>query len=690
MSAGDPNDHGSIDERGLIPGPRRRTARWTAALLAVATLVGTAACAGPPSKGDIHGVTLNQSHNNVFILAREPSAAMGQGQLVTNFLQALTGDQKDPTFSAGQEYLTPYARSHWNPGSSPTDIVQYTPQAIVTPQEGLDANGHPAAASPGAQAASPPPAVGTTSTVTVTGTEIAQLDPFGFFSYLPQPQSVTQTLVLKFLGAGIGWRIDTPPKVRMVSAESFKRVYQAYQSPLPVYLPSRGAIPQMDQVYLTQDSGKADYTYDALARAVLHGRYPGQDTGLTLQAAVTVDQNGLATVPLKAPPAGMTDLTGVEQAILQTFRDASQQLLSPTPVTRVDLTSPGCGSVCHRPAFLPDTLPQPTVYWVCPAQNGTDAAIVFKQLPGASTVCPQNGGKAQSVVGMAGVQLARNTPIAVKQSPDSTNVKTPAGTIAVAAVERDGSVVVLNDKNADQRVWYRASAAGKNLTDLEWDPVDGSLWVVDDGNLYRVRDPGEKGPSPQAQDLVAVPGGTVSRFKLSPDGQRAVVVNGPPPSSSGTTAAQPGAPQIAWMVTVDRTGDAPTLPTDTPFRLLSGPAQESQVTPLQTVADAAWADGRTVVLLGTQIGSTTPKLFKVYSDGSQDATIIDPDDAEPGALHIAAAMGGNIGHPALWTFSDAPSLNDSTVMDSYFKRSGSSDSSQEVGYSPVVATVTSG
>ena len=56
-------------------------------------------------------------------------------------------------------------------------------------------------------------------------------------------------------------------------------------------------------MYLTQATGKVDYTYDALARAVLHGRYPSQDSNLQLQA-VTVDGNGVATVSLKPLPAG--------------------------------------------------------------------------------------------------------------------------------------------------------------------------------------------------------------------------------------------------------------------------------------------------------------------------------------------------------------------------------------------------
>ena len=235
----------------------------------------------------------------------------------------------------------------------------------------------------------------------------------------------------------------------------------------------------MDQVYLTQDTGKVDYTYGALARAVLHGRYPSQNSNLELQAPVTVDPSGLATVSLKTLPAGTTDITDVRQALVDTFRDASEteQLLSPTALIRMKVVYPGCGTACSAQDITPYSPGAPTVYWVCPqkGQNDANAAIVSKQLAsGASatspTVCPANGTKAPSVVGMAGVPVSPDTLIAVKQTPDSADVKTPSGTTMVAVVRNDGAVVVLNDKNTDQQVWYAPAKTGK-ITDLEWDPA---------------------------------------------------------------------------------------------------------------------------------------------------------------------------------------------------------------------------
>ncbi|ACU76416.1 hypothetical protein Caci_7592 [Catenulispora acidiphila DSM 44928] len=684
MSARDP-------ERGAL---RDRVARWAAGLLAVAAVGGAAACAGPPSKGAIHGVTLNKSRNNVVILAREPTNTMAPAALVLAFLQALTGDQKDASFSVAQEYLTPDARAKWDPATSPTKIVQYANPYIDTGQSAGGAQ--PAFGSSSAPQAAPPSpaAVGDTVTVTAKGPESAQVDQYGFFQYV-SPQTAAESFSVKYLGPATGWRIATPPEFRMVLPEAFKRAYQTYQSPLTVYLPTHGGPAQMDQVYLTQDTGKVDYTYGALASAVLHGRYPSQNSNLELQA-VTVDPSGLATVSLKALPAGTTDITDVRQALVDTFRDASetQQLLSPTPLIRMRVVYPGCGTACSSQDVAPYTPGAPTVYWVCQqkGQNDTNAAIVSKQLvTGASatspTVCPANGAKVPSVVGMAGVPVSPDTLIAVKQTPDSADVKTPSGTTMVAVVRNDGAVVVLNDKNADQQVWYTPAKTGK-ITDLEWDPVDGALWVVDNNSLYRVRDPGGKGPG-GAQDQVLAPGLTVSRFKPSPDGLHAVVVGGQP-ASGGPGSANNAQP--AWMATIDRTGDTPSLSTDTVFQLLAGwpQTQDLSSVTLQTATDAAWADARTVVILGTQAETSTPKLFKVYLDGSQDSTIMDPDDAQPAALHIGAVTVPSLGHPSMWTFSDAPGPADSAPTVSYFKRTGGSDSSQEIGSSPVLATVASG
>lgn len=701
-----PPDPGARPGEPTEPGrvAANRAFRWAAALLALVTLAGTAACAGPPSKGDVRSAPLNQSRNNVVILANEPTPSMSPVSLVSSFLQALTGDQEDPGFSVAQEFLTPEARSTWIPAGSTwtatTKIVKYD-NPVRDGQQSANHPAHPAeapAAGTAPQAAAPTP-VGAEQTFSVSGAQVAQIDRYGFFQYQTGP--VIQQFTLKYLGASIGWRITTPPDFRMITPESFRRAYQTYQSPLAVYLPSRGSVaPVMDQVYLTQDSGKVDYTYDALARAVLHGRLSTQDTGLALAGPVTVDSNGLARVTLKPPPAGRADLvTDVALALNRTFRDASenQQLLSSTALSQVLVDYAGCPS-CSPASVLPDGSAPPPVYWVCPQTQGdSNAAIVERPQPSgaaeAPAVCPANGAKAPSLVPLHGIQLQKDTPIAVKQTPDSSDAKSPRPMTFVAAVEQNGEVVVLNDKNVDQQVWYHAKSA-KGVTDLEWDPADGSLWVVDSKNLYRVQDPGTSGAGNGTPQQILIPDQQVLRFKPSPDGLRAVVVGGP--NTTDPTGA--AGPQSATMVFITHTGTGVALtgPNGTSsggLSLIQALAQAWDQTSggLQSVTDAAWADGRTVVLLGLQqAGPGTPKLYKVYLDGSQDSTISAPEDAQTAARHIAAVTGAIGGHVSLWTFSDAPGPTDPNTTYSYVKRSGGADSFQESGWSPVAATATAG
>jgi hypothetical protein len=656
---------------------RNPVGRWAAAVLAVVTAVCAAACAGPPSNGGIRTAPLSQSHNNVFIVAREPAAGMTPVQLVDGFLHALTGDQKDPGFSVAQDYLTDSGRKNWVAPAQTMIVTGYSQtEDLGAPADHIS---YPAA---GPSTTTP---VGATEKITVSGTEVAQLDALGFLSYPSTSQQVQQEFTVKNLGGTTGWRIDTAPKFRIVEREAFKRVYQTYQSALPVYLPEPGdQIPHMDQVYLTQATGRAEYTYDALARAVLHGRYQWENTQLQLDRPVTVSPTGVATVVLKTPPAGQRDITNLDRALGLTFRDASatQQLLSATPVTSMYVTYAGCaGSFCGAQPLPQQAVPVPPVYWMCSqSQYGPQAVLVSSLLPtGQNPPCLANV-KAQPVVDLSGVQRLKDSPVAVKQAVGSGDVRSPAAPLVTAVVDSVGNVRVISDKNpANHPIWYTAAIASQ-VTDLEWDPVDGSLWVVDDGNLYRVQDPGGKGASSvDSQNVVLFSGGQVSKFKPSPDGDRAVVV-----------AAQTGAGVLApvAMVTIDRTGGVPSLTPSTAFGLL-GSTWQTPTDPLQSATDAAWADGRTVAVLGLPGNSNTPKLLKVYLDGTQDSAISGPEDAQPGAKHIAATTGvTSTGHASVWLMSDGSGPTDSGGAGAYvyFKKSGGTESSQVPGSTPLVAT----
>ncbi|GAA1961001.1 LpqB family beta-propeller domain-containing protein [Catenulispora subtropica] len=672
---------------------RRRILRRTTAALAGLAVLGTAACAGPPSSGSVRTTSLSQSHNNVFIIAREPSQEMSGQELVQSFLQALTGDQKDPSFSVAQDYLTAGVRSNWIPpgGTWKTDtkIVEGQP-SITFDQEAPADRGIRPITSEGAPADAP---VGSVAKVSARGRQVAELDRHGFYQTMsPDDISMDFTLVKQ----REGWRIETLPAYRMISVESFKRVYQSYQSALPVYLPTSG-VQRMDQVYLTQATGQIDYTYTALADAVLSGRGPAQSSPMQLNGQVTVS-GGEAKVPLTAPAGSAPILTDVLRALAATFAAAgtTQQLIgAATSVSHVTVTYPGCGSTCSDGQPVPPAHELPAVYWVCPVPGGTDSALVSKS-PGGSlgggqfTACPTGAGaKPRSEADLTGLRLVKDAPIAVRQSGDPTQVRAPASPVTAAVVTQDtkdgksGAVTVVGKTASDRRQWYVTSDASR-ITDLEWDPVDGSLWMVDNHVLYELRDPGDQGPSAASRDAIDVPAGApLTRFKPSPDGTRAVLVAGPDSGGQGGsqgTTGQPASgapsPSPAAMVSIIRGSGLPKVSSD-PSALLSDT--------LASATDAAWADGRTVVVLGVSSrNSNTLRLYKVYSDGSQDSVISDPEDAQSAAKHISASTSLINGRSSLWEFSDGGDANTSYV---YFKGRGGAESYQEVGSSPVIATV---
>ncbi|NUP52501.1 MAG: hypothetical protein HOW97_35025 [Catenulispora sp.] len=676
--------------------PRR--ARTVLAAVTALTAISVAACVGPPSGGDSTLKPLSQSHNNVFIAAREPSAEMDPGQLVQNFLQALTGDQKDPTFSVAQDYLSKEVRKTWiAPGTTwnaRTSIVE-----LGNPIEAQPGVAHAErGADPAGSSTSIPD--GTQTTVEVTATEVAQLDDHGFYQADAQPSTSVLPFNLKY-ERGDGWRIEKAPTERLINLDSFKRVYQTNQSALPIYLPGSGG-QAVDQVYLTQATGKPDYTYNALAEAVLNGRDTAQASPLQMDKSkpVTLNAQGVATVTLRLPSGGGTaGLEDVQTALLKTFSDAASapQMVGSTPqLQKVLVTYDGCGTACvAQDVSTASTDQPPLVYWLCPVVNGR--STVVSRAPTAPSSSASVCGDNTHVVMTLNDTVAKDSPLAVAQPGDASRYRPQTSQIVAVVVKRPdgtGAVMVTDRSKPDQHeVWYTLPDPAA-VTDLEWDPVDGFLWMVQSHGLYRLRDPAGKPPGTANVDPVTVPSGAqLTGFKPSPDGTRAVLVTDQLLAQSGASTPWPAA-----MVAIDRGTDAPRqgsadaprlVGVDTP--LLSGPGLPAV---LSRATDAAWADARTVVLIGNSGTSNTLRVFKVYSDGSQDSLISDPEDAQPAAKHISAASSVLLGRPGIWVFSDGAGPAGSATGDTsgspgsnvYFKRRGGGESYQDNGWSPVVAT----
>ena len=216
------------------------------------------------------------------------------------------------------------------------------------------------------------------------------------------------------------------------------------------------------------------------------------------------------------------------------------------------------------------------------------------------------------------------------QSPESAPIRIAALVTKGTGV---GDVAVYsnldparNNVSAKPVAWYHA-ADPNQVSDLTWDPVDGSLWVVDAGNLYDVPSP-QNGTS-QAPVLVQqLDTGPYQRIRLSPDGQQAVVVTGSEvdkPSSDSPTVAV-----LTKIVRPDAKSPAGGGPSGlqlmSQHRIQPTTVDDAEGKPLH-ISDVAWAGGRTIVLLakeqGSGQGAAPPKLYKVYADGSQDTHLAD-------------------------------------------------------------------
>ncbi|MFD0631363.1 hypothetical protein ACFQ9X_06690 [Catenulispora yoronensis] len=318
---------------------------------------------------------------------------------------------------------------------------------------------------------------------------------------------------------------------------------------------------------------------------------------------MTVSAQGVATVTLKAPvPGRPTDLNAVKDALVATFTDAAAtpQLVGSTPLQTVEVSYPGCGGTCTASGSVNTAVTRsaPPVYWVCPSPG--DTATVVSRVPGPSagtaSACgdgTKNVVDASRAVVTVPQKVAAKSPIAVRQ-PTSSSFKSPSAIVAVVVQNKDNtaSVMVLDQRHPDQhKVWYNTSDPAR-VTDLEWDPVDGALWVVDSHVIYRLTDPGDQPPSSANADSLASPAGAPpTGFKPSPDGSRALLVT----DEKATTSLWPAA-----IIAIDRTGASPRL-LDAAVPLLTG-----QPGGLAHATDAAWADGRTVVLIGVSSTLNTP------------------------------------------------------------------------------------
>jgi hypothetical protein len=659
---------------------RETRARWTVATLIAVVVACAAACAGPPSSGPISMSTLNHDTNQISITSKLPYGGEGPKEIVKGFLAATTGDDHDPTFAIAKLYMTPDVAAQWDADKELSGgaavIYDKTPsvsEPVPTP-------------TPEADQPTTSPSVTTTTdgqveettTVTVTGMEMASRNVLGYYKVASSTPSDT-TVTLKLAKTKNGWRIASKPQHRVLGIDDFRR---AYPTPSPVFQPaelSQTTVRSVDQVYLTPSNTLA--TYRALVQALLGGR--GNDPSAPV-SSVTTDPSSSSTVTIELDKPLKGDPKALELAIQDTFQAAVAT--SQLGVGSAEFSS---FKLVYR-NYLGQTLPLhssaditfPSVYFT------VDGGVYRGDVPDEGSASPP---AATILSGGANRKLGK---IAVKQEAPGADdtLKTDSSTRfpTVAAVNLQpgpgyGDVEVTGNVHPGKAPgqptsWYHTDHPD-DITDLAWDPVDGGLWIVDGGDLWKVPPPAANGQPTPGTKVDRIPGyDQYQRFRLSPDGRNAVVVTG-----AGVDTASSNDRTQALMVAIDRADPDTTqlLKLKFPLVVMTGPSTQDQ-TPLTHIADVAWA-GRTIVFLAKASGQATapPKLYKVYEDGSQDLRLLDSgEEAEAQATRIAASP-ADPGSPLLRLFSNGSQADAKSGI--YWK--GRTFDLFQSGDDPVLATV---
>lgn len=607
----------------------------TATVGTALALLFVAACSGLPSTGDIKTDRQGaQQSIRVQIHSQVPQRTWDAQTFVSNFFQALTGDDKDPTFSTAQKYVSPalLAKTPWSKLiASPATVTLETPSPTRS---------------------SPPDAE--VQTFRMAGTQIGTLNTDGYFQ--PRSGTIDYAIGIAKDTSNI-WQITSlPPNfgVRLIGVTDFVR---ANPNPFPVYVPVKGrgsAGYYLDQTYLTGSPNPADMIA-ALTRAVLAG--PPADrsdllTGIQASKAVLSANNPVTAEPATGRLTVNIDgtLTGPEINALNISFDLAQDVMTASGVT----PPPGIGVVLHPSGLkvplnihkLPDSSPGTAalaVYRIAVDQQRVTLSEDVPQIDGAGAAVPPSSAAPTPIpvdnwFGKSGSGLSR---VAVDQAavvdgvgPAAKNSRVPR----IAAVGSDGRTVYVGDSesHAVPPKWYVGQRNG-SITDLRWDPIDGSLWIVDGGIVHDVTDGsgGRVVVTTRAFPATAVGLSTaVQGIRFAPDGLRALLITGTPASTTASTTASTATadtPPSAWVSWVDRSGVAG----DAGFTLT--PSFALQPTP--DVIDADWAGPRVVALLAkpTTDPNATGKIYKVFADGSPDGGLDPVQEAASGATSIAAA-----------------------------------------------------
>ncbi|GAA2157533.1 LpqB family beta-propeller domain-containing protein [Kitasatospora kazusensis] len=552
---------------------------------------------GPPEPVEFpQGAAAQDLQVRVFPV--EPHPGADPVDLLAGFLDASNADEAN--YSTALKYLTADARKRWRPDAG----------VAVLASKGR----------------TPPKGDGDATDITVTGSQVAQLDAkhtYRNVSDLPYRQKFT--FVKETQGPDKGeWRIDQLPDGLIVDLTNFNNGYRAVHRyfyaagdpsvhagppqvlvPDPIYL--RRRIDPLTAAAQALAEGPSDWLSGAVETAFLHG--------VEVVGPVSMSDSQVAAVKVSAVDFASQPLLCRRMADQLFYTLADQQ--PKRQLERLDLS--GAKGSCSVDASQTQQI-APGVL-----AGGDAGAQQYFQLDGGQLMQTQGDSDGKPVLGTLGKPGQPGRP-----NPAAIAVRRDGGAAAVVGADRRTLTVVVigdGDRTAAPLVTVHPAQPDQGLASPSWDGRQ-NLWVVD-------RDPVTprvlmvRGETVVTAQIDGLNGLTVRELRISSDGTRVALRT---VDASGASAlmlglvvhsGSPVNPQVAIV------GLRPLAPK------------------MSEIASFSWADTDQLLVLGNE-PNKLQQLHYIGTDGSQTG-----DTPQPGGdsmLSVSASetlTGGDLAPPVL-------------------------------------------
>ncbi|MBA3528864.1 MAG: GerMN domain-containing protein [Propionibacteriaceae bacterium] len=560
--------------RPIAEGKQRLKSPFVVALVAACCVAVLSGCVSVPTSGPAERIEgqAPACRNCVNVDVAPPSFGDEPKRIVEGYLRATSNYQ--PNYAIAKQYLTKAAAEKWRPEDG-ASIYSGTPTASGK------------------------------STVMLDGRLIGSLGSDRTYTAKNAPLKVNFGMVSE----DGEWRISKPPPGLLVAEYSFLTFYKSYN----IYFIGNGTSLVPDPIYLPNLPSQANIA-SVLMKALLSGPskwlQPAVTSAIPANTALSVDsvtlQDGVAEVPLS-------------DAVLP-LNDRQRSLLTAQVVYTLKQAA-GIDSVVFKVNQKPFSVP------------GADAdsfEVPVDAVPPDVDPIPFGAGEQLYAVRGKAVQLVD----ANAGSPNARPMLGPLGlgkydveSLAVSVTNTDIAVVT-DGGTMLRKAFTSASTPNGNMSTVTSGVTEllrpqfsryGELWALGRlGGRQRLWMFGAGKPIEVGGPILA--GGTVSAFKISPDGARMALVR----TTGSRTELGIARINRSDKITVDG-----WRPLDT---------NQSNTLSISRIQDVGWLDATDMLVLGASSPGAALAPYRV----SEDASRITPE-GEPSnwdAVELSVLLGG--------------------------------------------------